>query len=123
MRLPGKTLFLIYSLVRRLGEKQAVALQFLDGTYFYALFKDTVTVHSLDDALPLYECPTLWALCDSNDDVESPDSIFKRQRGSFPNHPDNATQGLMLQRMEQTSRCDALPDGHFCWHSISFALW
>jgi hypothetical protein len=83
MPLPGKTLFLIYSLVRRLGEKQAVALQFLDGTYFYALFKDTVTVHSLDDALPLYECPTLWALCDSNDDVESPDSIFKRQRGRF----------------------------------------
>ncbi|KAI9568825.1 hypothetical protein HD554DRAFT_2171964 [Boletus coccyginus] len=72
----GKTLFLVYVLVVRLGQKQSVALQFIDGFSFYALFKDNVEFHPLNHLAPLFRCPFVWALCDSNDSVKSPSPIF-----------------------------------------------
>jgi len=72
----GKTLFLVYFLVMRLGQKQPVALQFIDGSYFYAIFKDNVEFHPLDEPAPLLRCPFVWALCDSNQSVERPSPIF-----------------------------------------------
>ncbi|KAI9572496.1 hypothetical protein HD554DRAFT_1546856 [Boletus coccyginus] len=76
----GKTLFLVYFLVMRLGQKQPVALQFLNGRDFYALFKDNVEFHQLDDQDPLFEYPFLWALCDSNKSVTTPSEIFLNKR-------------------------------------------
>lgn len=73
---PGKTLFLLYLLVTCLGKKRAVALQLLDGRPFYALFNDSVTFHSLNDRKPLIECHLVWALSDSNNQVQSPSGIF-----------------------------------------------
>ena len=75
--LSGKTLFFVYLIVLRLGRRQPVAVQFLDGKGFYAFFKDTVGFHSLNDSKPLEEGPSVWALCDSNDDVKTPDGLFK----------------------------------------------
>ncbi|KAI9462208.1 hypothetical protein HD554DRAFT_2289333 [Boletus coccyginus] len=72
----GKTLFLVYLLVRRLGQQKPVAVQFLNGKGFYALFKDTVSFHLLTDGSPLRENPSVWALCDSNQYVTIPDGLF-----------------------------------------------
>lgn len=79
LMLPGKTIFLIYILVIRLGQKQPVALQFLDGRQRFALFQDTLTFHEFDDIELLDECPSgfVWALCDSNDDTRAPSGVFK----------------------------------------------
>jgi hypothetical protein len=52
-------------------------VQFLDGEEYYALFRDGVTFHSVHNAAPLCQCPTVWALCDSNADVTSPPGVFK----------------------------------------------
>jgi hypothetical protein len=81
LMLPGKTLFLIYLLVQRLGNRQAVALQFLGREDYYALFRDTVTFHPVNKAEPLDKCPSVWALCDSNADATSPPSVFKGRTG------------------------------------------
>lgn len=75
--LSGKTLFLIYVLVVRLGRKHAVALQFPDGRPLYALFHASgVSFHSLHDSRTLDKFPNLWALTDSNAHVEGPSGIF-----------------------------------------------
>ena len=74
--LPGKTHFLIYVLVVRLGQRRAVALQFPDGRAYYAVFQDSVSFHSLDDARPLAEFHSMWALTDSNYRVRTPSGIF-----------------------------------------------
>ena len=75
---PGKTLFLIYLLVQRLGERRAAALPFLDGEGYYALFRGAVTFHSVHDAAPLHECPSdVWSLCDSNAYVIHPPGVFQ----------------------------------------------
>ncbi|KAG9312715.1 hypothetical protein JVU11DRAFT_7142 [Chiua virens] len=76
----GKTLFNIYILVKRLGEKKAVAMQFMNGQPMYALFQDTARFYSLDNILPLYEPPFVWVLCDSNDKVESPSGVFRGEQ-------------------------------------------
>ncbi|KAI9572491.1 hypothetical protein HD554DRAFT_2168146 [Boletus coccyginus] len=81
LTLSGKTLFLVYFLVIRLGQRQAVALQFLNGRDFYALFKNDVEFHQLDDPEPLFESPSVWALCDSNQSVTTPSEIFLNKRG------------------------------------------
>ncbi|KAI9568071.1 hypothetical protein HD554DRAFT_2172794 [Boletus coccyginus] len=73
----GETHFLVYLLILHLGQRKPVVMQFLNGKPFYALFKDTVGFHSLDDDSPLYGCPeSTWILCDSNKFVTSPDAIF-----------------------------------------------
>ncbi|KAI9568898.1 hypothetical protein HD554DRAFT_2190998 [Boletus coccyginus] len=64
----------------RLGQKQPVALQFVDGCKFYALFKDNVEFHQLDNPVLLLRCPFVWALCDSNQSVTHPSSIFLGKR-------------------------------------------
>ena len=75
---PGKTLFLVYLLVQRLGERQAVALHFLDGEEYYALFRGDATFHSLHNGTPLDQCHSdIWALCDSNAYVTSPPGVFQ----------------------------------------------
>ncbi|KAI9568810.1 hypothetical protein HD554DRAFT_2021674 [Boletus coccyginus] len=74
------TLFLVYFLVMRLGQKQPVALQFLDCSHFYALFKDNAKFHQLNHLTPLLRCPFVWALCDSNESVKSPSPIFLNKR-------------------------------------------
>jgi len=79
--LSGKTLFIVYLLVLRLGQRKPVAVQSLDGEPFYAFFKDTVSFHGFNDATPLKEGPSIWALCDSNKDVESPAGLFKGRQG------------------------------------------
>ncbi|KAI9457918.1 hypothetical protein HD554DRAFT_2177499 [Boletus coccyginus] len=77
----GETLFLVYLTVLRLGRRQPVsAVQSLTGKGFYAFFKDTVCFHSLDVSKPLEEGPSVWALCDSHDDVKTPDGLFKCHR-------------------------------------------
>ena len=73
---PGKTLFLAYVLVAHLGQKRTVVWQDTTGRPFYVLFRDTATVHSLDDPTPLYDYEPLWALSDSNAGAQSPPSIF-----------------------------------------------
>ncbi|KAG9310264.1 hypothetical protein JVU11DRAFT_9382 [Chiua virens] len=73
----GKTIFDIYILVRRLGAKQAVVLQFPNGHPCYALFHYEVTYHNITTQNPLANAPTfLWALCDSNHNVQQPAGIF-----------------------------------------------
>ncbi|KAG9316860.1 hypothetical protein JVU11DRAFT_2935 [Chiua virens] len=76
----GKTLFNIYILVKRLGEKKAVAMQFMNGQPMYALFQGMAHFYSLDNILPLYEPPFVWVLCDSNDKVESPSGVFRGEQ-------------------------------------------
>ncbi|KAF8548541.1 hypothetical protein OG21DRAFT_1500960 [Imleria badia] len=72
----GKTLFLAYVLVARLGQKRTVAWQDTTGRPFYVLFRDTATFYSLADPTPLYDHGPLWALSDSNAGVQSPAPIF-----------------------------------------------
>jgi len=79
--LSGKTLFLVYILVLRLGQRKPVAVQFLDGNSFYALFNDTVSFHRFDDPALLKEGPSVWALCDSNQYITIPGSIFAGCQG------------------------------------------
>ncbi|KAI9570244.1 hypothetical protein HD554DRAFT_395897 [Boletus coccyginus] len=50
------------------------------GWNFCALFKDTVKFHRLDNSEPLYQCPFVWALCDSNQYVTIPASVFQGKR-------------------------------------------
>ena len=76
---PGKTLFLAYVLVARLGQQRTVAWQYTTGSRFYVVFRDTATFYSLDDATPLYDYQPLWALSDSNAGVQSPAPIFYHQ--------------------------------------------
>ena len=71
----------MYILVLRLGQRKPVAVQFLDGNSFYALFNDTVSFHRFNDLTLLKEGPSVWALCDSNKDVESPAGFFKGRQG------------------------------------------
>ena len=78
---PGKTLFIIYLLVQRLGERQAVALQFPDGEEYYALFTGgSVTFQSARHAAPLYQGTSIWALCDSNAYTIIPHVVFQGKR-------------------------------------------
>ncbi|KAF8552965.1 hypothetical protein OG21DRAFT_1485803 [Imleria badia] len=72
----GKTLFLAYALVARLGQQRTVAWQDTTGRQFYVLFRDTATFYSLADPTPLYDYGPLWALSDSNAGVQSPAPIF-----------------------------------------------
>ena len=101
---PGKkTLFLIYLLVQRLGDRQAVVLRSLGCEDYYALFRDTVTFHPVNKSEPPDQCPSVWALCDSNADATSPPSVFKGQTGHV-RITDHAAQDRALQGVEQTSR-------------------
>lgn len=61
----------------RLGQRQAVVVEFFDGRELYALFTDTITVHSHGDIVRLSQCPTVWALSDSNDKRETSSGIFR----------------------------------------------
>jgi len=79
--LSGKTIFLMYLIVLRLGKRKPVAVQSLDGDFFYAFFTDTVGFWALNDSTPLKDCPSVWALCDSNKAVESPAGFFKGRQG------------------------------------------
>lgn len=76
---PGKTYFLAYALVHFLGRKQLVAMQLLDGDPFYLFFGATVTLHSVLHMAPFDNCSFVWALCDSNADIEIPANVFRRQ--------------------------------------------
>ena len=72
---PGKSLFIIYALVARLGRRRVVALQLRKC---YALFEESgVSFYSLDDANPLTKFHCVWALVDSNDKVLNPSEIFR----------------------------------------------
>ena len=71
--LPGKTLFIIYVLVVRLGQRRAVALQLSD---YYALFEESVSFHTLSDEKPLANIHSLWAFTDSNAHTLVPGEIF-----------------------------------------------
>ena len=72
---PGRSLFLIYVLVSHLGQRRAVAVQLREC---YALFEESkVSFYSLSDADPLEKFDFLWALVDSNDNVLSPNEIFR----------------------------------------------
>ena len=73
----GKTYFLIYALLQFLGQKQPVAIQPLDGSPYYILFKDGVTFHPIEDGDPLDECVFVWALSDSNADIGQPPAVFR----------------------------------------------
>ncbi|KAF8124736.1 hypothetical protein EV363DRAFT_1271018 [Boletus edulis] len=74
----GKTLFLIYLLVKHLGQEQPVAVQFtFFNNTFYVLFKDsTASFHVLHDIEPLFHCGPMWALCSSSDEFSSPSKVF-----------------------------------------------
>ena len=73
---PGKTLFLAYVLVERLGQRRPVAWQLITGHPFYVLFRDTANIYSFDEMAPLDEYGPLWALSDSNSQVRNPEGIF-----------------------------------------------
>ena len=74
--LPGKTLFIIYVLVVRLGQKLAVTIQF--PSYYVLFSEEPVSFHSLEDAGPLAKLKdqALWALMDSNAHTLIPSHIF-----------------------------------------------
>ncbi|KAG9314788.1 hypothetical protein JVU11DRAFT_3874 [Chiua virens] len=76
------SVYSIYILIRRLEEKQPVALQFPNGLPLYALFHDKeAAFHSLDNKDALYTPDTVvWTLCDSNNDVRRPPGLFKGRR-------------------------------------------
>jgi hypothetical protein len=75
--MPGKSLFLVYILVARLGDKQTVAVQLTSGAPYYALFVgDEVTFPAIDDMGPLYEHQPVWGLSDSNAHVTRPPPSF-----------------------------------------------
>ncbi|KAF8133329.1 hypothetical protein EV363DRAFT_1397562 [Boletus edulis] len=61
----GKTLFLVYLLVRLLEQRQKVAVHDIDHQ-FYVIFTDKVTFHPLVDKKPLRDGGHMWALSDSN---------------------------------------------------------